>query len=138
MKNNITKDDKDINSSVRLFVQKTRELNPPPNLTNRNRRITSSQESISQEDNKTQNAMLEKYKIISQAESSQLSKIPTKKQIRRASVTRILPISAAETPTINISEKTHNTKYDLGMHKEKERRQRRTEKHPLTPLPGSR
>jgi hypothetical protein len=69
---------KDANSSIRLFAQKTRKLNPPPNLTNRNKRINSSQESISQEGNKTQNAVLEKSKIMNQTESSPLSEIPTK------------------------------------------------------------
>jgi hypothetical protein len=69
---------KDNASNIRLSTLKSRKLNPLPNLTNRNRKINSSQESINQENNKTQNSMLEKNKIMSQEESSSLVKIPTK------------------------------------------------------------
>ena len=68
---------KDSSSSIRPAAQKTRKLNPPPNLVNRNK-TNSRQESSNEEERDTQEEYYEKNEIMKQKRSPQPAAIPTK------------------------------------------------------------
>ena len=59
---------KDSNSSIRPAAQKTRKLNPPPNLVSRNKKNIS-QESSNEEESDSQEERYEKNEIMKQKRS---------------------------------------------------------------------
>lgn len=81
-------------SSLMLITQKTRKLNPPPNLTIRNKKSHCSQENINQEKSNTQDVSDKKNEIMKQTRSSPSSIIQTKNrfevlQEQEASLTQL-------------------------------------------------
>jgi hypothetical protein len=74
----LQKTTKNVNSSVTLFSQKTRKLNPLPNQVNTIKGLEGNQESTDKEESTTQDEKVVKSETMQPIEISSLTKIPIK------------------------------------------------------------
>jgi hypothetical protein len=114
---------------VRLSAQKTRKLNPQPNLVTKTKGLAGKLEnteeedlSLNQEENNIQDATVEKNENMKETRSSPPPAIPTKNRFKVLQPQETSLSQRQDHQTINYNKRTKNTKYDRGKHKKKGRR----------------